>query len=195
MIEIKRLRKQFTNKLVFENYSTHFNCSKCCVIGQNGLGKTTLFTIIAGLDPHYHGQILLAGESKAKLQAHVALASDKIPFPEFLTARQILTMTSASWQCDMPLELAEQLGFTGFLDTYVKDLSSGNHKKLQLLSAIMRNTPYLILDEPSAALDHAGTEVICQWLTSFSGQVLISSHEPQPFLDIGFVTQPLFGKC
>ncbi|WP_105167780.1 ABC transporter ATP-binding protein [Pseudoalteromonas sp. T1lg23B] len=194
MIEIRQLHKQFANKLVFENYSNHFHCSKCCVLGENGLGKTTLFTIIAGLDPHYHGQVLLGGEPKLPLQDYVALASDKVPFPEFLTARQILSMTSASWQCDVPLALAEQLGFTGFLDTFVKDLSSGNHKKLQLLNAIMRNTPYLILDEPSAALDHAGVEVICQWLASFTGQVLISCHEPQPFLDIGFATQPLFGK-
>ncbi|MCF6436370.1 ATP-binding cassette domain-containing protein [Pseudoalteromonas sp. MMG022] len=192
MIEIKQLYKQFANKIVFENYDNCFLASKCCVLGENGLGKTTLFTIIAGLDPHYHGQILLAGEHKPALQQYVALASDKVPFPQFLTARQILSMTSVSWQCELPLALAQQFGFTGFLDTFVKDLSSGNHKKLQLLNAIMRNTPYLILDEPSAALDQAGVEVLCQWLASFSGQVLISSHEPQPFLDIGFTTQPLF---
>ncbi|CAH9066778.1 Vitamin B12 import ATP-binding protein BtuD [Pseudoalteromonas sp. CIP111854] len=192
MIDVIKLHKQFANKRVFHNYTNQFMEPKCCILGENGLGKTTLFTLIAGLDPYYTGDILLAGKRVTALQDYVALGCDKIPFPDFLTARQILSMTSKSWVCDMPLTLAKAFGFEPFLDTLVKDLSSGNNKKLQLLNAIMRNTPYLILDEPSAALDQHGVEVLCHWLQSFSGQVLISSHEPQPFLDVGFVTQHLF---
>ncbi|NOU50685.1 ATP-binding cassette domain-containing protein [Pseudoalteromonas sp. JBTF-M23] len=192
MIEIKDLHKQFANKQVFHQYNNQFPHHKTCVMGENGLGKTTLFTLIAGLDPHFSGEILLSGQPVNSLQKYVALASDKVAFPEFLTAQQILSMTSHAWQCELPLSFAQGLGFTPFLDTRVSDLSSGNNKKLQLLNAIMRNTEYLILDEPSAALDKHGIEVICQWLNEFQGHVLISSHEPEPFLQIGFVEQPLF---
>ncbi|MBD1584321.1 ABC transporter ATP-binding protein [Pseudoalteromonas sp. S16_S37] len=192
MIEIKNLNKQFANKQVFHKYHNQFSHRKTCVTGANGLGKTTLFTLIAGLDPHFSGEILLSGQCVKSLQAQVALASDKVIFPEFLTAQQILSMASHAWRCELPLSFAQQLGFTPFLDTRVGDLSSGNNKKLQLLNAIMRRTEYLILDEPSAALDKHGVDVICQWLSDFQGHVLISSHEPEPFLDVGFVLQPLF---
>ncbi|BBN80993.1 multidrug ABC transporter ATP-binding protein [Pseudoalteromonas sp. A25] len=194
MIEINSLNKQYADKLVFRDYCSQFTHQKTCVTGENGLGKTSLFAIIAGLDPHFSGQIFLSGKRVTNLQTHVALASDRVSFPSFLTSRQVLLMTNQAWQCEMPLSFAEELGFTSFLDTRVAALSSGNNKKLQLLNAIMRGTEYLILDEPSAALDKHGIDVICQWLSHYQGHVLISSHEPKPFLSIGFVSQPLFSQ-
>lgn len=192
MIEVQALNKSFVNKHVFDNYSAKFEAKKLCIEAENGLGKTTLFTLIAGLDPHYSGSILLSGKTVKKLQIQVAIASDKVPFPEFLTARQILTLTQQSWQCDWPTELCEQLHFERFLDTKVSDLSSGNEKKLQLINAMMRNCDYLILDEPSAALDIDSVKALLTWISQYQGQLLISCHEPQPFIEIGFVTQALF---
>ncbi|MBQ4864752.1 ATP-binding cassette domain-containing protein [Pseudoalteromonas sp. MMG013] len=191
MIEVANLTKYFGKKCIFENYNNTFNAQKLCVEGQNGLGKTTLFTIIAGLDSFYSGHITLNGQQHAHLQSCVSLASDKIVFPEYLTAQQILTMTASSWQCTLPQEFITDLCFDAFLHTQVEDLSSGNLKKLQLINAVMRNTPYLILDEPSAALDKRGLDVVLEWICAYEGQVIISNHEPQPFLDIGFDSQPL----
>jgi ABC-type multidrug transport system ATPase subunit len=122
MIEVVHLHKQFANKQIFHEYNNKFPNAKTCVLGENGLGKTTLFTLIAGLDPYFSGQILLAGKQVNSLQENVALASDKIPFPEFLTAQQILAMTGSAWQCKLPFTLAEEFGFTAFLDTRVSDL-------------------------------------------------------------------------
>ena len=76
VIEVKNLTKSFANKIVFQNYSSVFNANKLCVEAENGLGKTTLFTIIAGLDPHYSGDILLDGEKVTQLPNQVAIASD-----------------------------------------------------------------------------------------------------------------------
>lgn len=191
MIKINNLTKYFGDNCIFENYSRTYSSQKLCIEGKNGLGKTTLFTIIAGLDRFYSGHILLNGLQHTELQKQVALASDKIVFPEFLTAQKVLAMTASSWQCALPQKLITDLCFDTFLYTRVEDLSSGNLKKLQLINAVMRNTPYLILDEPSAALDKRGLDVVLEWLSIYSGQVLISSHEPQPFFDIGFVSQSL----
>ncbi|KAF7775124.1 hypothetical protein PCIT_a1237 [Pseudoalteromonas citrea] len=191
MIEVTNLTKYFGKKCIFENYNSTYSSKRLCIEGKNGLGKTTLFTILAGLDSFYSGHITLNGQQHAELQNYVALASDKIIFPEFLSAQQILTMTTSSWQCELPQTLITDLCFDTFLHTRVEDLSSGNLKKLQLINAMMRNIPYLILDEPSAALDKRGLDVVLEWLSVYSGQVLISSHEPQPFFDIGFVSQSL----
>ena len=194
MIEVKNLTKSFANKIVFQNYSIAFNANKLCIEAENGLGKTTLFTIIAGLDPHYSGDILLDGEKVAQLQNQVAIASDKIPFPTFLTAKQILTLTHSSWQCEWPDTLCEMLRFSQFLDTKVGELSSGNQKKLQLINAMMRHCDYLILDEPSAALDAESVKALLVWIEQYKGQLIISCHEPEPFIEIGFDKQPLFAE-
>ncbi|WP_125716134.1 ABC transporter ATP-binding protein [Pseudoalteromonas rubra] len=193
MIEIKHLSKVYLHDPVFSDYSATLAEQKLCIEAPNGQGKSTLFRIIAGLDDAFHGTVLFDGQPQPVAQQVVALASDSIPYPEFLTARQLLQLTVKSWACPWPELMITQLGFEPFLDTRYGALSSGNQKKCQLINAIMRNTPYLVLDEPSAALDHASLDVLLGWLKHHPAQVIISCHEPQAFIDIGFVTQPLFG--
>ncbi|RZM81647.1 ABC transporter ATP-binding protein [Pseudoalteromonas rubra] len=193
MIEIKHLSKVYLHDPVFSDYSATLAEQKLCIEAPNGQGKSTLFRIIAGLDDAFHGTVLFDGQPHPVAQQVVALASDSIPYPEFLTARQLLQLTVRSWACPWPELMITQLGFEPFLDTRYGALSSGNQKKYQLINAIMRDTPYLVLDEPSAALDHASLDVLLGWLKHHPAQVIISCHEPQAFIDIGFVTQPLFG--
>ncbi|MEC4087661.1 ABC transporter ATP-binding protein [Pseudoalteromonas rubra] len=192
MIEIKHLTKVYLHDPVFSDYSTVLAEQKLCLEAPNGLGKSTLFRIISGLDDAFHGEVLFDGQPQLAAQRVAALASESIPFPEFLTARQLLQLTVKSWACPWPELMIHQLAFEPFLDTRYGALSSGNQKKCQLINAMMRNTPYLVLDEPSAALDHASLDVLLGWLKHHPAQVIISCHEPQPFMEIGFVTQPLF---
>ncbi|TMP32920.1 ABC transporter ATP-binding protein [Pseudoalteromonas rubra] len=192
MIEIKHLKKVYLHDPVFSNYCAVLSEQKLCIEAPNGLGKSTLFRIIAGLDDAFHGDVLFDGKQHPVMQQIVALASDSIAFPDFLTARQLLQLTAKSWASPWPELMIRQMEFEAFLDTRYGALSSGNQKKCQLINAMMRNTPYLVLDEPSAALDHASVDVLLSWLIHHPAQVIISCHEPQPFIDIGFVTQPLF---
>ncbi|MEJ6474896.1 ATP-binding cassette domain-containing protein [Pseudoalteromonas piscicida] len=191
MITIKRLNKCFTKAPLFNNYSQHFSHRRACLTAPNGAGKTTLLCMIAGLDLAFEGEILLQEEVVGKRQAMVALASDNIPFPPFLRAKEILTLTCEAWQCAYPDKLIKQFQFEPFLETKCADLSSGNKKKLQLINALMRNTPYLLLDEPTAALDSDGCQTIIELVKAYPGQILMTSHEPQPFLNAGFVSVPL----
>ncbi|AOT09466.1 ABC transporter ATP-binding protein [Pseudoalteromonas luteoviolacea] len=192
MIKIENLTKVYVHKPIFEHFHIEFSAQKVCLEAPNGLGKSTLFSIIAGIDRAYNGAVYYDGERLKTPQYKVALASDNIEFPAFLTAKQLLTMTQQSWQCPFPEQLSELLGFTPFLDTTFSALSSGNQKKLQLINALMRQTPYVILDEPSAALDHQSTVHLIEFLKGYQGQILISCHEPRPFFEMGFVPQPLF---
>ncbi|KZN65329.1 ATP-binding cassette domain-containing protein [Pseudoalteromonas luteoviolacea] len=194
MISIQNLTKVFLIEPVFDNYSAEFGAQRVCIEAANGLGKSTLFTLIAGIDRAYHGKILLDGKMHKEPQKVVALASDAISFPDFLTAQQVLGMTMKSWRCSMPDELISILQFSSFLNTRICALSSGNLKKLQLINAIMRNTPYLILDEPSAALDTDSVDNLVEYLDTTSNQILISSHDPDIFMRIGFERQSLFAN-
>lgn len=194
MITIKSLSKSFSKEVLFDNYSQEFEHNRICLAAPNGVGKTTLLCMIAGLDDAFNGDILLQDKKIDKRQTLVALASDNIPFPAFLRAKELLTLTSTAWQCDFPSQLVNDFQFEGFLMTRYADLSSGNKKKLQLINALMRNTPYLLLDEPTAALDAAGCEYIVELAQNYAGMVLMTSHEPEPFLQVGFHSAPLAPK-
>ncbi|WP_440055554.1 ABC transporter ATP-binding protein [Pseudoalteromonas sp. T1lg65] len=192
MITIRNLTKQFSAKPVFNNFSAEYAQSRLCIQANNGMGKTTLFRIVAGLDDACSGEVLFDGIAVKNHQTVVALASDCIPFPEFLTAKELLSLSCRVWECAFPDELVERFQFSSFLQTKYAALSSGNKKKLQLINAICRNTPYLLLDEPTAALDHHGVEQILSLVDTFQGQILLTSHEPEPFLQHGFALKPLF---
>ncbi|WMN60342.1 ATP-binding cassette domain-containing protein [Pseudoalteromonas xiamenensis] len=193
MIEIQGLFKQYGKEPVFSNFNLTLSASKVCIQAPNGRGKSTLFRIIAGVEEGFSGQIKFKVK-RGDRRDNVALASDGLGFPPFLTAKQVLELTQFNWHCHWPLELIERFNFTAFLEHKVSTLSSGNQKKLQLINAMMRNTPILILDEPSAALDAQGLLSLLDWCREFKGQLVISSHEPSPFIDIGFSLQPLDGE-
>lgn len=60
----------------------------------------------------------------------------------------------------------------------------------------MRDAPYLLLDEPSAALDQASIEYLLILLDKYlidkpSGQIIITCHEPAPFIKHSFECMPL----
>ncbi len=87
--------------------------------------------------------------------------------------------------------LVKRFGFNDFLHTKVINLSSGNLKKLQLINALMRKASVLLLDEPTAALEHKSVPVLLACIDEFQGQVILTSHEPEPFLQSGFEVQAL----
>lgn len=193
MISISQLTKYYQKEPLFNKFDLKIFAKKVCIQAPNGRGKSTLFRLVAGLEPNFSGGIEVFGvkENRQKL---VALASDGIIFPEFLTAKHVLELTSGTWDAKWPAELIDSFHFTPFLQTRVNKLSSGNYKKLQLINAMMRNTPVLILDEPSAALDSDGLAYLLEWCSKFDGQLVISCHEPEPFVQIGFTLQPLDGE-
>lgn len=191
MLAITGLNHHFNNKPLFQNYSVCLASTRTCLVAANGRGKTTLFAIIAGLIKAQSGSLELFGQQLKNANQQVALASDKIQFPEFLTAKQVIELVCACWQLPWPVALITGLSFEIQLNTQVGDLSSGSLKKLQLITALARDVPLTLLDEPSAALDETSLQFLLTLLTKRKGQVIITCHEPDPFVGIGFELQAL----
>ncbi|MAE01713.1 MULTISPECIES: ATP-binding cassette domain-containing protein [Pseudoalteromonas] len=191
MIEIKNLNKRFATATVFENYNKQFNSKKMCLQASNGSGKTTLLMIIAGLEKPQSGQIMYANKQHSSPQKYVAIASDRICLPDFLTAQQIIQLTCKALNVPAPIDLINGFKFSEHLHTRFSALSTGNQKKCQLIITFMKRAPYLLLDEPSAALDQASIHYLLNLLDNYlsdkpDGQIILTSHEPDVFLHQGF---------
>jgi ABC-2 type transport system ATP-binding protein len=127
-------------------------------VGPNGAGKSTTIRCILDLLRPTAGRIAVFGEDpRARgqwIRERVAYVPGELRLPERITARQFLTsigrmrMQFARERVD---ELAER--FRLDLDRSIRNLSSGNRRKVSMLSAFLTDADLLILDEPTAGLD------------------------------------------
>lgn len=191
MIEVIGLNKQFAANVVYRDYNKVFSSQKVCIDAPNGQGKTTLLMMLAGLEKPQSGTFLFAGETLKELDKQVAIATDRIALPDFLTANQIIHLSVSTLGCPWPYAIISGFNFGEFLNTRFDALSSGNQKKCQLILALMRKAPYLLLDEPSAALDQASIQYLLSLLDAYladkpNGQIIITCHEPTVFVEHGF---------
>ena len=191
MIEVIGLNKQFTTNVLYSDYNITFTAPRVCIEAPNGQGKTTLLMMLAGLEGKQSGAFLFSGNTLNDPHNQVAIASDRIALPDFLTAKQIINLSVSALGCDWPKALISGFNFNEFLNTRFDVLSSGNQKKCQLILVLMRGAPYLLLDEPSAALDQTSIHYLLVLLDDYlldkpDGQIIITCHEPAPFIEHGF---------
>jgi len=183
------------NSVLFD-FSCEFTAPRTCIVGSNGTGKSTLLLILAGLLMPNSGQVLWDNKPSTPEQrkARVALASDSIVIPSFLSAAQVLKLVQDTWKTAWPEQLIEQFYFAPFLHTKVDNLSTGSLKKLQLIAALMRKPEVLLLDEPNIALDEQSVAALWKIISHYPHAIIVASNEPDVFTQRQFVLQNLSHK-
>ena len=111
MIEVIGLNKQFSGNVVFKDYNKVFSDQKGCIEAPNGHGKTTLLMMLAGLEVPQSGEFLFSGNTLKNPHVQIAIASDRIALPDFLTANQIIDLSVNTLGCDWPHLLVNGLHF------------------------------------------------------------------------------------
>lgn len=200
IIRMTNVRKEylggfFTNsekKVAVEHVSLNIYPEQCTVLlGHNGAGKTTVFSMLVGIIPPTEGEILIDGIDVngalgEQVRGVVGVCPQKnIFFPE-LTVSQHLLMFSMlraphnSWQATR-LEAKKllkmlHLGKKGNVRT--NQLSGGMMRKLQLAMAMIGNTKVLVLDEPTSGMDPENRRIIWNVLLKVrrSRTILITTH-------------------
>ncbi len=147
--------------------------SKVVIIGMNGAGKTTMLRMLAGLDKPDTGEIVPGHGLKIGYfaQEHETLDVSKSVLENMQRAAPQLADTDAR-------KVLGSFLFTG--DDVNKPagvLSGGEKTRLALASLVVSSANVLLLDEPTNNLDPASREEILRALSTFTGAVVLVSHD------------------
>lgn len=168
----------------------------CLIIGNNGVGKTTLVKSILGQIPLLKGDIFLDGKNLKSLNSEsiakkisVVFSKSEIPaqytvfdlvaFGKFIHYPYYFKLNQADKieidKIILNLQLEE------FRDTYLHQLSDGNLQKAFIGRALAQNSPMVILDEPTTHLDEENKIMILKLLRNLAEKhnklILFSSHD------------------
>jgi len=183
MIEVKNVTKKYGRKVVLDNISFTANKGEItCLIGINGVGKTTILNAIMGLIPINKGEILINGEKINKNSyekiAYIPDAMTMLPQMKISEAMEFMSDFYQCWNQKRALEILEFFKLKE--SDRISDLSKGNTAKVNLLLGLALDVDFLLMDEPFSGIDIFSREQIAEVFTSHLIEdrgVIITTHE------------------
>jgi ABC-2 type transport system ATP-binding protein len=189
LLSIAHLRARHGTREVLGGISLDVRCGEWfCLLGPNGVGKSTLLHCVAGRHAASAGEILIAGHRQSTedptARRHLGYACAPGQLPHLLTGRQCLEVYAAAKELPAidadVLALAEHLQLVGHLDRYVSTYSLGTRQKLCILLALLGSPALIVLDEAFNGLDPASAMVVKKALRSRLQErqcgVLLATH-------------------
>lgn len=168
------LEKSFGERKLFDHVS--FDIKKgerICIIGDNGVGKTTLLRILMGKEQADRGYLKIGHNVNFGYydQGQLLLDENETVLGEMKNAYHLYTDT------EMRSILGRFLFRGDDVFKQIRSLSGGEKAKLSLLKLMLSGANTLILDEPTNHLDIDAKEVVEDALLDFEGTLIIVSHD------------------
>lgn len=168
----------------------------CCLLGPNGVGKSTLFKTVLKLLKHQNGDICINGENiahwsarkMAKTMAYVS-QSHNPPFPykvkDVVLLGRINSVGYFGQPSAMDYEVAEtamsDMGIRHLRDQAYTDISGGERQLVMIARALAQEPQFLVLDEPTANLDYGNMIRVINKIRSLKDKgygVIMTTHSP-----------------
>jgi ATP-binding cassette subfamily F protein uup len=179
IMEVHHVAKSFNGKPIISDFNYVFKKGdRVGIAGKNGAGKSTLLNIFTGLVQPDSG-VIEKGETTVIgyfNQAGMSFKDDERVIDvvknvaEYITMADGKTISAAQLLTLFLFPPARQYG-------YISLLSGGEKKRLHLLNILMKNPNFLILDEPTNDLDIDTLNVLEEFLTNYTGILLMVSHD------------------
>ena len=201
MIEIKQLEIGYRSKRkqtsVFKGLNASFQSGSLIgLIGDNGVGKSTLLKTLTGYLKPLHGSVLIQGENLESLSFEKKATLISIVTTEKiggfnLTVYDVVALGRTPYLSMfgklMPDDIAvierslERLGLASLKDTLMEELSDGQRQKVMIAKSLAQETPIILLDEPTAFLDYTSKHKLFEDLKILSLEeqklIIVSSHD------------------
>ena len=179
ILDIKNVSKSYDEKVILSNFTYLFNrFEKAGLIGRNGTGKTTLLNIITGLvEPDKgtveRGETIVFGYYR---QQGIEFDDDMTVIDAVKNIAEKVTISDGN-----VLSITQFMNYFLFppekQHTLIRKLSGGEKRRLYLLTVLMKNPNFLILDVPTNDLDILTLNVLEEYLAGFRGCVIVVSHD------------------
>ena len=167
-----------------------------CLLGRNGIGKSTLIRTLAGLQAPLDGEILLEGKpltafSASERAQRIAVVLTDREADGMLTVQDVVALGRLPYTnfwgtlTDTDREFIESamkmMGIVDMIDRLLVSLSDGERQKVMVAKAIAQGSSLMFLDEPMAFLDYPSKLELMETLHSIAAErnaaVLISTHD------------------
>ena len=179
ILECHRLNKEFDDVEIIKNFTYTFKRNeRLGIVGDNGTGKSTFLNMLMGIEKPDSGKIV-TGETVVfgyYSQKLLEVEKDKKVID---VIRDIADY--------IPLEKGREMSAAQFLEkflfprnmhhNFVEKLSGGEKRRLKLMTVLMKNPNFLILDEPTNDLDIFVMSVLEDYLRNFKGSLIVVSHD------------------
>ena len=179
ILELHHMGKSFGETKILNDFSYHFKRKeRVGIVGQNGAGKTTFLNLIQGKETLDKGKVVVGETIVFGYYSQELIQVD----PNKRVIEVIKDIAEF-----IPLEKGKQLSAAQLLERflfsrdahyqYVHKLSGGEKRRLKLLTVLMSNPNFLILDEPTNDLDIFVMSVLEDYLQLFEGCLIVVSHD------------------
>lgn len=190
LLELKNLRKEYGKATVLDIDNLSIDKGECVgIVGNNGAGKTTAFSLILDLIKASNGTVESKGNdvsSNEGWKAYTSAFLDETFLIDFLTPNEYFDFVGGlhNWSKGEVNDFINQFEvfFNGEIlgvKKYIRDLSKGNQKKVGIIGALLGDPEIVILDEPFASLDPTTQIRLKKIITARLDMhtFLISSHD------------------
>ncbi len=179
ILELHKISKAFGNLKIVNDFSYLFKPGeRIGIVGKNGVGKSTFLNMLLGLDIPDSGRIS-TGDTIVYgyySQTGLEIKDDKRvievvkDIAEYIELNKGEKLTASQLLKRFLFDDKQQF-------TYVSKLSGGEKRRLFLLTILMKNPNFLVLDEPTNDLDIATLNVLEDFLEIFKGCIIVVTHD------------------
>ena len=181
LFTMENITKSYTDRILFDDVGFSINENeKIGVIGVNGMGKSTLLKVVAGIEEADAGKISMGNQVKICYLPQTPVFTPGTTILQAAVGGNMEEWNRWTIEADAR-SMLNQLGFADY-EEKVEHMSGGQKKRVALVNALLTPADILILDEPTNHLDNAMSEWLENYLISFRGAVLMVTHD-RYFLD------------
>ena len=165
-ISLKDVGKRYNHEWIFRGISHTFKQNEHTVIrGANGSGKSTLLQVILGSTTASEGELSYSANGiEVKVEESLSMFSLATPYLELVEEFTLIEMLEfhqkmQAFKVGLTIDsIIETLYLTGSQNKAIKYYSSGMKQRVKLGVALLSDTPFILLDEPTSNLDAAAIE-------------------------------------
>jgi putative ABC transport system ATP-binding protein len=165
MLELRGLTKSYNGRPVLNALSHHFKAGEfVAIMGESGVGKSTLLNLVAGLDAPDAGEVLVDGQAMAALDDDAATRLRRSRMGFIFQAFHVLPHLTLLQNVALPLLLNGRdprpagamlaaVGLGGRESDFPRQLSGGEMQRVAIARALVHRPALVLADEPTGNLD------------------------------------------